>query len=160
MASAERRLVSGHIFPYREEGNPPILRPSLDVRLHYGPHGDWACRALVDTGAPVTFFDRGVADALGVRIRPAGAERGMVTILGGTWQVQFEDVDLSVPNNDGLTWTARVAFVLDQRLQMPFQGVLGSRGFLDQFAVLFNEYYDYFVVNAPDIADDLHRPER
>ena len=84
----------------------------------------------------------------------------MVTILGGTWQVQFEDVDLSVPNKDGLTWTARVAFVLDQRLQMPFQGVLGSRGFLDQFAVLFNEYYDYFVIDAPDVADDLHRPER
>jgi hypothetical protein len=83
LASAERRLVSGYLFPYREEGNPAILRPSLDVRLHFGPHGDWACRALVDTGAPVTFFDRGVADALGVKIRPAGAERGMVTILGG-----------------------------------------------------------------------------
>lgn len=157
--SAKRRLVSGHLFPYREEGNPPILRPSLDVRLTFGPHGDWTCRALVDTGAPVTFFDRGVADALNVKIRPAGAELGRVTILGGTWQVQYEDVDLSVPNNDGLSWTARVAFVLDQRLQMPFQGVLGSRGFLDKFAVLFNQYYDYFIVDIPDVADELHRPE-
>ncbi|WP_041790600.1 hypothetical protein [Microlunatus phosphovorus] len=114
---------------------------------------------MVDTGAPVTFFDRGVADALNVKIRPAGAELGRVTILGGTWQVQYEDVDLSVPNNDGLSWTARVAFVLDQRLQMPFQGVLGSRGFLDKFAVLFNQYYDYFIVDIPDVADELHRPE-
>lgn len=115
---------------------------------------------MVDTGAPVTFFDRGVADALNVRIRPAGAELGWVTILGGTWQVQYEDVDLSVPNTRGLAWTARVAFVLDKRLQMPFQGVLGSRGFLDRFAVMFNQYYDYFIIDAPDAADELHRPER
>jgi hypothetical protein len=152
-------LVSGHLFPYREEGNPPTLRPSLDVRLTHGPHGDWTCRALVDTGAPITLFDRGVADALGIRIRPAGAEHGWVTVLGGNWQIQYEDVDLAVPNNDGLAWTARVAFVLDQRLQMPFQGVLGSRGFLDQFAVTFNQYYDYFIVGRPDDSDDLHRPE-
>ena len=43
--------------------------------------------------------------------------------------------------------------------QMPFQGVLGSRGFLDKFAVLFNQYYDYFIVDIPDVADELHRPE-
>lgn len=42
---------------------------------------------------------------------------------------------------------------------MPFQGVLGSRGFLDKFAVLFNQYYDYFIVDIPDVADELHRPE-
>ena len=27
-------------FPYREEGNPPILRPTVDVRLAYGPTGE------------------------------------------------------------------------------------------------------------------------
>lgn len=148
---------AGHLFPYREEGNPPILRPTLDVRFQYDANGDWTCRALVDTGAPITVFDRGVADALGVRILPAGAELGTVRLLGGTWKVQFETVDLSLPDAAGLTWTARVAFVLDQTLQMPFQGLLGTSGFLDKFAVNFNKYYDYFVVEAPDSCDERHR---
>jgi hypothetical protein len=43
-------------------------------------------------------------------------------------------------------WPARVAFVIDPTLQMPFQGVLGTDGFLDKFAVTFNFYYDYFVI--------------
>lgn len=33
---------------------------------------------------------------------------------------------------------------------MPFQGVLGTKGFLDQFAVTFNAYYDYFAVGRAD----------
>jgi hypothetical protein len=148
--------AAGHRFPYREEGNPPILRPTLDVRLQHDVNGDWACRALVDTGAPISIFDRGVADALGVRIRPAGAELGTVRLLGGSWQVQFEMVDLSLPGAPGLGWTARVAFVLSQELQMPFQGLLGTAGFLDKFAVTFNRYYDYFIVEPPDGCHERH----
>ena len=33
-------------------------------------------RALVDTGAPIPLFDRGVADALGIRLGKASAEVG------------------------------------------------------------------------------------
>ncbi len=36
---------------------------------------------------------------------------------------------------------------------MPFQGLLGTEGFLDKFAVTFNKYYDYFVLERPD---DFH----
>jgi hypothetical protein len=36
---------------------------------------------------------------------------------------------------------------------MPFQGVLGTDGFLDRFAVTFNKYYEYFIVERPD---DFH----
>lgn len=71
------------LLPYREEGNPPVLRPTVDVRLEYGDTGDWTLRALIDTGAPITVFDRGAADAVGVRFGYFGAETGMIRILGG-----------------------------------------------------------------------------
>ena len=115
--------------------------------------GDWTLRALVDTGAPITFFDRGAGDALGVNYGHAGAERGMVVVLGGTWDVQFEMVDLCLPVDPSISWTARIAFASSPQLVMPFQGVLGTDGFLDKFAVTFNRYYDYFVIERPD---DFH----
>jgi hypothetical protein len=122
----------------------------VDVRLQYDITGDWSLRALIDTGAPITVFDRGAADAVGVRFNYAGAETGMVRLLGGHWKVQFEMVDLSLVAEPELCWTARVAFVCDRSFQMPFQGLLGTEGFLDKFAVTFNKYYDYFVVERPD----------
>ena len=53
---------------------------------------------------------------------------------------------LAEPENN---WSARVAFVMDPALQMPFQGVLGTDGFLDKFAVTSNKYYDYFILSGP-----------
>jgi hypothetical protein len=123
------------------------------VRLEHGDTGDWTLRALIDTGAPISFFDRGAADAVGVRFGHAGAETGMIRIFGGTWRVQFEMVHLTLTVNDELSWPARVAFVMAPELQMPFQGVLGTEGFLDKFAVTFNRYFDYFIVERPD---DFH----
>lgn len=125
----------------------------MDVRLEHGDTGDWTLRALVDTGAPLSFFDRGAGDAVGVRYGYAGAEYLQLRILGGHWRAQWETVDLSLPVEPGIRWTARVAFVIDPSLQMPFQGVLGTEGFLDKFAVTFNKYYEYFVVERPD---DFH----
>lgn len=145
-----------HLFPYREEGNPPLLRPTLDVRLQHGATGDWSCRALIDTGSPLTIFDRGVADALALRIRPAGAKLIMLRLLGGNWQAQVETVDLTLLGAPEIHWTAEVAFVLDPTLQMPFQGLLGTQGFLDKFAVTFNKYYDQFIVEPPDQSADRH----
>jgi hypothetical protein len=115
--------------------------------------GDWTMRALIDTGAPMTVFDRGAADAVGVRLNRAGAESATVRLLGGHWSVQFEMVRLSLVRDAEYAWDARVAFVKDPALRMPFQSVLGTEGFLDKFAVTFNKYYDYFVLERPD---DFH----
>jgi hypothetical protein len=125
------------LLPYREEGNHPVLRPTVDVPLEYGDTGDWTLRALIDTGAPVAVFDRGAADAVGVRLNYAGAESGKIRILGGHWPVQFETVQLSLPVDADYGWTARVAFLKSPEFQMPFQGLLGTEGFLDKFAVTF-----------------------
>lgn len=74
-------------------------------------------------------------------------------VFGDSWEIQFEVVDLSLPVDTNFSWTARVAFALNPGLVMPFQGVLGTDGFLDKFAVTFNKYYDYFVVER---SDDFH----
>lgn len=77
-------------------------------------------------------------------------------MLGGQWPTQIEDVDLSLVGYDE-EWTASVEFVTDPLLQMPFQGVLGSRGFFDRFVVTFNQYYGYFDV---ELAANVEPPAR
>jgi hypothetical protein len=104
-------------------------------------------------------FDRGVADALGIRVGRTGAETGTIRMLGGAWGVQFEDVDLSIAG-DQESWSARVAFVTSPVLQMPFQGVLGSDGFFDRFVVTFAQYFGYFdVERAADVEPPAGHPE-
>jgi len=77
----------------------------------------------------------------------------VIRMLGGHWAVQFETVQISLAGDAEYAWTARADFVKSPELQMPFQGVLGTEGFLDKFAVTFNKYYDYFVLERPD---DFH----
>jgi hypothetical protein len=137
-------------FPYREEGKPPVLRPTVDVRLACPPNGEWTTRALIDTGSPLTVFDRGVAEALCISIGHLGAEKGTIALLGKTRVIQFEYVELSLPRYPGHSWEARVAFVTDRSFQMPFQGILGAEGFLNKFVVTFNAYENYFLVEHPD----------
>jgi hypothetical protein len=140
----------GHRFPYREEGNPPSLRPTLDIELRFGPNGLWRTSALIDTGAPITVFDHGTGQALLVRFNNAGAELGRIALLGGIRTVQFECVELAIVADTSLHWTARVGFIMDPAFVMPFQGLLGNDGFLDKWAVTFNKYYNYFLLNHPD----------
>lgn len=140
----------GHLFPYREEGNPPSLRPTLDVELRFGPNGLWRTSALIDTGAPITVFDHGTARALLVRFNHAGAETGQIAILGAIRTVQFEYVELAIVADLTLHWTAHVGFITDSTFVMPFQGLLGNDGFLDKWAVTFNKYYNYFLLSHPD----------
>jgi hypothetical protein len=75
-------------------------------------------------------FDRGAADALGVPIGHAGAETRPTGLMGKTLYLQFETVELSLPRDPERAWEARVGFITDQTFQMPFQGILGTQGFL------------------------------
>lgn len=114
---------------------------------------DWGCRALIDTGAPITFFDRGMADALAIRIG-FGATAEM-KIFGGTWAVQFETIDIELVAAPEFRWSARVAFVRSPELKMPFQGVLGTDGFLDRHLVCFDKSRDYFTVEDAGASDEV-----
>jgi hypothetical protein len=67
--------------------------------------------------------------------------------------LQFETVELSLAGDPDRAWEARVGFITDPQFQMPFQGLLGTEGFLDRWAVTFNKYYEYFEVLEPDEAN-------
>lgn len=98
----------------------------------------------------MTIFDRGAADALGVRIGNAGAEVHQTALMGRLLRLQFETIELSLAQDAESAWEARVGFITDPTFQMPFQGLLGTQGFLEKWAVTFNKYYDYFEVLPPD----------
>lgn len=91
-------------------------------------------------------FDYGTAEALGLRLGQAGHRAGRVDLLGRTRQVQFEYVDLSLPDTNGDCWTADVAFIRQVDFQMPFQGILGQQGFLERHIVTFNFYAGHFEI--------------
>lgn len=128
-----------------------MLRPTVDTTLQFGPN-EWRTTALIDTGSPITVFDYGTAEALLIRLGHAGAETATIALLGRRLRVQFEYVDLSLVDDPSVESTARVAFIIDPTFQMQFQGLLGTEGFLDRWAVTFNKYYDYFVLQHPDDA--------
>jgi len=74
--------------------------------------------------------------------------------MGQTLRLQFETVELSLAANPEQAWAAHVGFITDPTFQMPFQGLLGTEGFLDRWAVTFNKYYGYFEVQSPDDVGD------
>ncbi|MDQ1711651.1 MAG: hypothetical protein QOE45_1101 [Frankiaceae bacterium] len=135
-------------FRYREEGSPPVPRPTVDVRLQYGVNGDWMTRALIDSGSPLTVFDYGTAEALGVRIGQAGHRSGTIALMGSARPVQFEQVQLSIPKMTDVSWGSDVAFIKQTDFQMPFQGILGQQGFLDRFAVTFRYFNGHFDIEG------------
>jgi len=124
------------------------------VPLCFAPNGDWRSRALIDSGSPITIFDYGAANALGIRVNRAGAEMASIAILGSVRTIQIETVDLSLVREPDYAWTARVGFTVDPSFQMSFQGILGTEGFMDKWAVTFNKYYEYFELRTPDEAYD------
>ncbi len=106
-------------------------------------------RALVDTGAPFTLFDRGTGEALGIDFSRQGAERYLHKIAGGQYLAQVETVVLRLTPFDDLWWETQVSFFLDD-WGMPFAGLLGQEGFLDRWVVTFNRYDNYFIVEEPE----------
>lgn len=106
-------------------------------------------RALIDTGAPYTIFDRGCADALDIDFTRRGARRRLHRIAGGDHQAQVEMVVLRLPPFEDLWWETEVDFLLSE-LSLPFAGLLGQQGFLDRWVVTFNRYDNYFIVEEPD----------
>ena len=75
---------------------------------------------------------------------------GRFPILRPTVDVRLEQLQLTLPPFEGLSWETEVGFFVDD-WQMPFAGVLGHQGFLDRWAVSFNYSQNYFVVEEPGV---------
>jgi hypothetical protein len=140
------------LLPFRQQKlGGPVLRPTVDVLLDVdGLRPPWQADALIDSGAPYTVFDFATADVVGVQLGRAGADTARLRILGGDRDVQLETVQLTLVADPEYSWTAEVGFIKDRSFVMPFQGVLGTNGFLDKHAVTLNYYYNYFVLDRPD----------
>jgi hypothetical protein len=138
-----------HVCPWSEKESlltgEVILRPMVDVRLELGGRKIGA-EALIDTGAPVTVFQRGVGDMLEIDFPELGEPGDTKVILfNREWPAVTRTVALTLPPFDDLGWMAQVRFVIDEGL--PF-GLLGYEGFLSQWVVTFNAYRGYTIVES------------
>ncbi len=149
-----------HIFPWREEEASPgglrVLRPTVDVLLTYDSFGI-ATKALIDTGSPRTILPRGVGDALGIDFpRSTDPNLRHHYLMGRRWPAITVLVLLELPPFSELSWEAEVDFVLEEDL--PF-GLLGFEGFLNRWAVSFNGYHSYFVVEPVEAFEERIPPD-
>lgn len=103
----------------------------------------------MDTGAPHTVFGRAVADAIGIELGKTPHTR-RVKLLGGEWVAETAYVLLTLPPFEDLWWETEVLFFRQDVEGMPFQGLLGTVGFLDHWVVSFDYYDGRFVVEERD----------
>jgi hypothetical protein len=104
---------------------------------------------LLDTGAPFTLVNRGVADALGVDFDDRNARRRWHHVGGARRQAQVELVSLALSPFTERAWETEVGFFVED-WQMPFAALLGQEGFFDRWVVTFNRYDNYFIVEERD----------
>jgi hypothetical protein len=128
----------------------------VDITVQFGDR-KWTPRALIDTGAPLTIFDRGTAEALGVDFEKVPRTIERHKIGGATREAQVERVKLTIKPFNDLTWETDVAFLIEE-WDMPF-AVLGTQGFLDRWVVTFNAGANYFVVEEPSSFADRLPPD-
>lgn len=107
--------------------------------------------ALVDTGAPRTVFPRIVGDLIGIEFPeyPSQADK-LITFLGHDWPAMTATVNLVLRPFDD-PWEAEVDFVVEDGLAF---ALLGYEGFLNRWAVSFNGYTGYFIVEPVDDFDE------
>ncbi|MEA3078005.1 MAG: hypothetical protein QOF60_2913 [Actinomycetota bacterium] len=129
-----------------------ILRPMVNVEVATGPKERATTKALIDTGAPRTVFPRGIGDLIGVPFLDGPGGTGvLIDLMGRRWAAVTQTVDLLLRPFDDLGWTAEVDFVVDEGL--PF-ALLGYEGFLNRWAVSFNAYKGYVVVEPIESFDE------
>lgn len=89
-----------------------------------------------------------MGDALGVDYDKAPRKMQRHQLAGREHTAQLERVTLTLGAFPDLQWEAEVGFLVDD-WGMPFQGLLGTRGFLDRWVVTFNVSENAFYVEEP-----------
>jgi hypothetical protein len=124
---------------YHEPGGPLIRVPVLPIRLTRNhKHADLF--ALVDSGSDVCMFHSSIARILGIEMKTDSPEE-IYGISDQPITVYFHQVHLtviglsSVDIRVGFTDAAGVA-----------QGVVGQRGFFDNYLIKFERYRDQIEV--------------
>jgi len=118
----------------------------------------WTARALVDTGAPSTVFDRSMGDALDVDYDKTPRKMVVHHLAGREHHAQLETVILTVAKFPDLSWSTEVSFLVDD-WEMPFQGLLGTHGFLDRWVVSFDVAGNLFYLEEPESFNERIPPD-
>jgi predicted aspartyl protease len=128
------------IFPYigyevedahAANGTSVIYRPIVPV-LFVGERRAADFRGLLDTGADETIISQEMAEAIGAKLIPGARNR--IVSAGGDVPLTYARVQIEVElGDDNLTWNAIVG-VAEQGWE---EALLGFRGFLEYFDVLF-----------------------
>jgi hypothetical protein len=106
-----------------------VIRPVIPIRVNYGKRSA-AYDVLVDSGADINVFSEELAEVLGIDLE-TGVPAEVMGPTGYPAEVYIHPVKLTVGEH---TFTAQVAFMPTAN---PF-GLVGQRGFFDQFEVKFN----------------------
>lgn len=102
-------------------------------------------------------FPRGIGDLLAIDFPDYGTQATkQIQLMGHAWPAVTATVNLLLRPFHDMGWAAEIDFVLEEGL--PF-GLLGYEGFLNRWAVSFNGYQGYVVVEPTDEFDDRQPPE-
>ena len=102
-------------------------------------------------------FPRGIGDLVGIEFPDYGSScPKKIKLMGRDWPAVTDSVELVLQPFTEDRWTAEVDFVHEEGL--PF-ALLGYEGFLNRWAVSFNGYAGYFVVEPIDAFDARQPPE-
>ena len=118
-------------FKYKKFG-AAILRPVIPVTIGYEGHSV-TYEALVDSGADICIFDTELGEVLGIDVE-SGVRQEVSGVGGGSPEPTYlHEVSLSV---GGHVFSVVVAFKAN--FARFGHGVLGQRGFFEQFVVKFD----------------------
>jgi hypothetical protein len=117
-------------FPYVQYDFAPNPRPIIPIRVEMD--GQWIRYAvLVDSGSDANIFDRVIADVLGIDVE-SGEAAEMTGVTGAVQPFYFHNIMLQVGTH---RVAVRAGFT---DLSGKAYGVVGQRGFFDQFKVTFD----------------------
>ncbi len=117
------------IFRYKNVQG--VLRPIIPIKIQYR-NRSVIYEVLVDSGADICMFDGEVGDALGIPFFD-GRPGEVVGVTGVVKPYYIHPVTISV---GGLTFEIEAGFL--SNVSRFGYGVVGQRGFFDQFVVSFD----------------------
>lgn len=128
-------------FKYKELGSG-IRRPVIPVTIeHEGRKVTY--EALIDSGADISIFDTELGELLGINVESGLLQQVSGVGGGSTEPIYLHEVTVRIGE---YAFSSAVAF--KQNFSRFDHGVLGHRGFFEQFAVKFDMRKDEIEING------------
>lgn len=126
-------------FRYREPNGPLVRLPLLPVSIRY-KQKEVPVFALVDSGSDLSIFPASLTKTLGIDMK-AGKPEEICAISGDPFEMYVHQVHLTVIGLSSVD--ILVGFTESEGVG---SGLLGQRGFFDNYMVRFERYRDQLEV--------------